>query len=464
MADGKVPQGERYVQLNILNMFTKKGGNSSSSIGNSNRGSSAGRGGPIRNRPSTLHRYSATSGMRGSRDKEREGENPKTEPERERGLEKENSFNSTGASTSGEWPANDSGDEVEDIYVPPQGTSKMLRAAGGTAAATSKVNNSHAKIVTKECAMFSRAIFKHDTTGYVYNALDIKPLGAHYCPRYRLPPGDSHEGTYGTRIRVYNRDTFACAETLIKRHNFEQSQMEIAREQGNTEPDIYPTDTGVVVLNMANKDVKGGGFINGAIAQEEFLMHRSTLWCTLPGSFYPMSDTEAVYSPYVVIYKKLLDKPRLEIDNPASYIYLERAQAIYDACQKGERIRNGNQADLPGPPLPELAIISMAAIKGPKLTKSNKYSVPNEKALMEIKIRQMLRMAALNGHRRLVLGAFGCGVFGNPPEEVAQMFLDIFQEPEFQGGWWKEIIFACLSSKANTNYAVFDKILGGQIV
>lgn len=86
---------------------------------------------------------------------------------------------------------------------------------------------------------------------------------------------------------------------------------------------------------------------------------------------------------------------------------------------------------------------------------------------METKIRQILRVAGLNGHRRLVLGALGCGVFGNPNREVAEMFLRILKEPEFSGGWWKEITFAtydAIPDPKTSNIVVFTDVLHDKVV
>lgn len=52
----------------------------------------------------------------------------------------------------------------------------------------------------------------------------------------------------------------------------------------------------------------------------------------------------------------------------------------------------------------------------------------NEKLLRE-KIRTVLYMAAARGHDSVVLGAFGCGYFYNPPEVVAKAFRQIL-DPE----------------------------------
>ena len=45
--------------------------------------------------------------------------------------------------------------------------------------------------------------------------------------------------------------------------------------------------------------------------------------------------------------------------------------------------------------------------------------------------RAVYRAAYDNGHDALVLGAMGCGAFGNDPKKVSQLFYDILKE-EFE--------------------------------
>jgi hypothetical protein len=60
----------------------------------------------------------------------------------------------------------------------------------------------------------------------------------------------------------------------------------------------------------------------------------------------------------------------------------------------------------------------------------------------------------------------------NPPTDVAQCFLELLQEKEFQGGWWEEVAFAVLDNTkgpnsgkdGNGNFGQFYKVLNGQVV
>jgi uncharacterized protein (TIGR02452 family) len=54
----------------------------------------------------------------------------------------------------------------------------------------------------------------------------------------------------------------------------------------------------------------------------------------------------------------------------------------------------------------------------------------------------VLGVAAAHGHRSLVLGAWGCGVFGNDPAEVASLFGMALEGP-FAGAF-EAVVFAVL--------------------
>lgn len=45
--------------------------------------------------------------------------------------------------------------------------------------------------------------------------------------------------------------------------------------------------------------------------------------------------------------------------------------------------------------------------------------------LTKRKVRTMLRIARSNGHDSIVLSAFGCGAFRNPPREIAGIFQEV---------------------------------------
>lgn len=53
---------------------------------------------------------------------------------------------------------------------------------------------------------------------------------------------------------------------------------------------------------------------------------------------------------------------------------------------------------------------------------------PNElEKLLTKRIRRIFEIAVINGNEVLILGAFGCGAFRNPPEIVAKVFNTVMQ-------------------------------------
>lgn len=58
---------------------------------------------------------------------------------------------------------------------------------------------------------------------------------------------------------------------------------------------------------MASEKHPGGGWLRGALAQEEALCIRSTLATTLKYSYYPLPSLGAIWSPNVVVFKDELE-------------------------------------------------------------------------------------------------------------------------------------------------------------
>ena len=48
--------------------------------------------------------------------------------------------------------------------------------------------------------------------------------------------------------------------------------------------------------------------------------------------------------------------------------------------------------------------------------------------MLTARIRRIFEIAATNGNEVLILGAFGCGAFRNPPQIVAKVFNTVMQD------------------------------------
>ncbi len=57
---------------------------------------------------------------------------------------------------------------------------------------------------------------------------------------------------------------------------------------------------------------------------------------------------------------------------------------------------------------------------------------------------KLLSIAAIHGHRVLVLGAWGCGVFGNDPTRVASDFYDHLVNNPQLNQCFSKVVFAVL--------------------
>jgi uncharacterized protein (TIGR02452 family) len=68
-------------------------------------------------------------------------------------------------------------------------------------------------------------------------------------------------------------------------------------------------------------------------------------------------------------------------------------------------------------------------------------SVPG---VLTARARRVLAVAAAHGHRALVLGAWGCGVFRNDPALVARVFAGHLDQ---MAGWFDRVVFAVLDRR-----------------
>ena len=178
------------------------------------------------------------------------------------------------------------------------------------------------------------------------------------------------------------------------------------------------------VLNFASFKHPGGMFLEGSMAQEEALCHESTLYNVL------CRFTEFFYKPH----EKCLNKALYTDD------------ALYSESIVFER-EEKRKAD----------VITIAA---PNKTAASFYQkVPEEQVnnVMEKRIEQILHIAQNEKCDTLILGAFGCGVFGNDPEFVANAFHNLLNA-KFKDVF-SEVIFAVPTfGKANPNYEAFKKV------
>ena len=105
-----------------------------------------------------------------------------------------------------------------------------------------------------------------------------------------------------------------------------------------------------------------------------------------------------------------------------------------------------------------VSVISVSAVYRPALTSSGNYD-DSDHFDMHNKIISILRVARHYRIRHLVLSAFGCGAYRNPPGLVAEMFFQAFQHSEFLGHF-AEVRFAILEdhNSQGRNFDAFREV------
>ncbi|TWV53901.1 TIGR02452 family protein [Streptomyces misionensis] len=172
----------------------------------------------------------------------------------------------------------------------------------------------------------------------------------------------------------------------------------------------------VAVLNFASARNPGGGYLNGAQAQEEALCRASALYtCLLEArEFYehhradrdPLYSDRVIHAPAVPVFRddrgRLLAEPHL------------------------------------------VGFLTAAAPNAGVLRRRAPERAAEIPAALATRAERVLETAAAHGYRRLVLGAWGCGVFRNDPAQVAEAFRALLGTGGRFAGTFEHIVFGVL--------------------
>ena len=169
------------------------------------------------------------------------------------------------------------------------------------------------------------------------------------------------------------------------------------------------------VLNFASAKNPGGGFLNGSVAQEECLAFCSNLYQTQTTGQGPQ-------------YYEINRANR----NP---VYTD-TMLIGDVTF----FRDSKYA-LTGSPVTCPVITAPAVNMG--IVIRNGDSVERAKRVMKGRMEKILALFAKWGCTSLILGAYGCGVFRNNPEDVARFWQELLVE-EHWGGLFERVVFSIL--------------------
>ena len=184
------------------------------------------------------------------------------------------------------------------------------------------------------------------------------------------------------------------------------------------------------VLNFASAKNPGGGFLKGSLAQEEALAAGSDL------------------------YNSQLQAHELYEINRSCRTALYTHNMIYS--RNITFIRDGKLKLLSSPVTAN--VLTAPAVNAGAYYKNERGNKTTVLTSMEQRIRYILNVFALKGDSTIILGAYGCGVFGNDVVDVATIFRTLLID-EGMEKHFKHIVFAVYDSSGQ-QFDVFKRFFG----
>lgn len=184
------------------------------------------------------------------------------------------------------------------------------------------------------------------------------------------------------------------------------------------------TNQKTVLLNFADASVPGGLVKSGAGTQEECICRCTNLYQSLTSQkakegYYDYNKMHSIVGKYT-----------------DALIYSEDVVCFKDA--KYELLDSPVFLDVITCPAPSIAMPIKEAL-----------------SVYKPRIKKIIFSAINHNAKNLILGAWGCGAFGQNPNIIAQAFKDILIE---YGGYFDNIVFAIPESTSD-NFMVFQEVL-----
>lgn len=196
-------------------------------------------------------------------------------------------------------------------------------------------------------------------------------------------------------IRLIKTDTISCIKVANKY---------ITKEiKGYNPPKIC-------LLNFASFKNPGGRFIDGSMAQEEAICHATNLYNILSDK----RITDKFYTPNLKSLNKALYKNRA--------IYTPNVVTLVPNNAGGKSV----------------VTVDVLTCAAPNYNAAHKYQNISREECNEVidsRIKYILDILDDNKVDIAILGAFGCGVFGNDPKFVAETFQKYIKSFDYHMKW-----------------------------
>lgn len=207
--------------------------------------------------------------------------------------------------------------------------------------------------------------------------------------------GDVEACLAGTRLFAADAVMQIRAEELARKSRGLSTAIDVVNETTLVGASRLVSSGGSVgVLNFASAKNPGGGFLNGSQAQEESLARSSALHASQlrSPSFYEnhRASPSMLYSDAMIV-------------SPDCVVFRDDEGALLTEPYR-------------------VTFITSPAPNAGAAAKSRPDEVPLARETLMRRAEGVLGLAARHGCERLVLGAWGCGVFGNDPAMVADVF------------------------------------------
>jgi uncharacterized protein (TIGR02452 family) len=247
--------------------------------------------------------------------------------------------------------------------------------------------------------------------------IEILESGDYVAPSGRRVEIDADQRLAVNNSRLYRPAEFPPMDSSINRHvPAADPKVEVTSEttleaacrlvsSGDEEP---------CCLNFASAKNPGGGFLSGSQAQEESLARSSGLYACL------------------VRHMEMYEF------NRGLHTSLYSDHMIYSPRVPAFRNDSGQLLEYPY----KVSFISAPAVNAGAVKRNEPETVPLIGPTMETRLEKVLWVAARHGHRTLILGAWGCGVFGNDPAEVAELFARALGAGGRFQGCFERIVYA----------------------
>lgn len=225
------------------------------------------------------------------------------------------------------------------------------------------------------------------------------------CVNNKTIVADIYSKDLETRIVVVNQDCLEAAQEQVENHHK------------------------VVVVNFASHDNPGGNCDRGTDGQEEDLCYRSELAgfmqdqmlgvSTDRKQFYPLEghsecDDHLIHTPDVLVFRASRANLYTFLDKPFRVGVLTSAAPVNPTLRGREIVDYANEED---------------------------------KERVKVLIITQLYAAYVKGYDTVILGAFGCGSYQNPPQAVAKLYKEVINS--FFKKTFKQIIFAILDDSSS---------------